>query len=55
MQSDKNPKGRTSADDNMGNNAEYDKNGNISRTDDRDRHNSADDWNTELSRTGRHK
>ncbi|SFQ50144.1 hypothetical protein [Flavobacterium akiainvivens] len=55
MIDDKNKQGKTSAEDNMGNNAEYDKNGNIHRTDDRDRNNSADDWNAELSRTGRHK
>jgi hypothetical protein len=51
----KNNKGRTIADDKMDNNAHYDKNGNITRPDDRDRNNSADDWNAELSRTGRHK
>ncbi|MES2487917.1 MAG: hypothetical protein V4581_18465 [Bacteroidota bacterium] len=49
------PGGTTSADDNVGNNAIYDKKGNITRTDDRDKKDSTDDWDAELSRTGRHK
>lgn len=56
MNDDKNQnEGKTSADDNVGNNAHYDKDGNITRDDDRDRNNSADDWDTEKSRTGRNK
>ena len=47
--------GTTSADDNVSNNAHYLKDGKITREDDRDRHNSADDWNAEKSRTGRNK
>jgi hypothetical protein len=49
------PGNATSADDNVSNNAEYDKNGTIKRTDDRDRNDSTEDWNAELSRTGRNK
>jgi YD repeat-containing protein len=52
---EKTAEGTTSTDDNVSNNAHYDKDGNISREDDRDRHNSADDWNAEENRTGRHK
>lgn len=56
MTDDKNLKeGEISSDDNTGNNAHYDKDGNITRTDDRDRHKSADDWDAEKSRTGRNK
>jgi hypothetical protein len=47
--------GTTSADDNVSNNAQYAKDGEITRDDDRDRNNSADDWNAEQSRTGRNK
>jgi len=49
------PGGSTTADDNVSNNAEYDTNGNIKRTDDRDKKDSTEDWNAELSRTGRHR
>ena len=56
MDNDKtNTTGTTSADDNVGNNARYDKNGQITREDERDRHDSSDDWNAEDSRTGRNK
>lgn len=56
MNDDKNQnEGTTSSDDNVSNNAHYDKDGNITRPDDRDRHNSADDWDAEKSRTGRNK
>lgn len=56
MYTDDNEKeGKTQANDNFSNNARYDKNGNVSRTDDRDRNNPAEDWNAELSRTGRSK
>lgn len=50
-----NNSGTTSADDNVNNNARYDKNGNITRQDERDRHDSTEDWNAEDSRTGRNK
>lgn len=55
MNTDKPNKGTTSTNDNVNNQARYDKNGNITRQDSRDRHNSADDWNAEESRTGRNK
>ncbi|MGV3459455.1 MAG: hypothetical protein ACO1N9_03255 [Flavobacterium sp.] len=52
---DKNNNGTTNADDNVSNNAHYDKTGKITRDDERDRKDSADDWDAELSRTGRNK
>jgi len=53
---DKKPsEGTTSADDNVNNNIHIDKNGNVIREDDRDRHDSSTDWNAEESRTGRNK
>ena len=55
MNSDKNNEGKTSSDDNVNNNAHYDKDGNVTRPDERDHRNSADDWDAEKSRTGRHK
>lgn len=56
MDTEKNPsQGRTSADDNVSNNAHYSKDGEITREDDRDRHNSTDDWNAENNRSGRNK
>ncbi|WP_162926942.1 hypothetical protein [Flavobacterium psychrotrophum] len=56
MNKDKtNNQGIISADDNVNNNARYDKNGNITREDERDRHDSTEDWNAEDSRTGRNK
>lgn len=45
----------TSADDNVSNNAHYSESGEITRQDDRDRHNSTDDWDAEKNRSGRHK
>ena len=54
MDKDK-PKGTTSADDNVNNNAHYSESGEITRDDERDRKNSRDDWNAEDSRTGRNK
>ena len=51
----KNDEGKTSADDNLNNNAHYSKDGEITREDDRDCHNSADEWDAEKSRTGRNK
>lgn len=47
--------GTSSADDNVSNNAHYSESGKITRDDERDRNNSADDWNAEDSRTGRNK
>ncbi|WP_294822083.1 hypothetical protein [uncultured Flavobacterium sp.] len=47
--------GTTSADDKVDNNAHYSESGKITRDDERDRNNSADDWNAEDSRTGRNK
>ncbi|MCW4470720.1 hypothetical protein OGH69_17240 [Flavobacterium sp. MFBS3-15] len=47
--------GSTSADDNVNNNAHYTQSGEIIRDDERDRHNSTDEWNAEDSRTGRNK
>ena len=47
--------GTTSADDNVDHNARYSESGDITRQDERDRHDSDDDWNAEDSRTGRHK
>lgn len=55
MATDKNNSGTTSADDNVNNNAHYDKSGKITRDDERDRKDSTDDWNAEDSRTGRNK
>ncbi|WP_154657757.1 hypothetical protein [Flavobacterium subsaxonicum] len=53
---DKKPsEGTTSADDNVNNNIHIDKNGNVTREDDRDRHDSSTEWNAEESRTGRNK
>ena len=51
----KTSEGKTLADDNVSNNAHYSKDGKITREDDRDRHNSADDWNAEHNRSGRNK
>ncbi|MFP9115679.1 hypothetical protein ACLI1A_17195 [Flavobacterium sp. RHBU_3] len=45
----------TVANDNMNNNAHYDVNGKITRTDDRDRRSPDIDWNAEGNRTGRNK
>jgi YD repeat-containing protein len=47
--------GVTNADDNVNNNVRYDKDGNLVRIDDRDKKDSTEDWDAELSRTGRHK
>ncbi|MGQ2985180.1 hypothetical protein [Flavobacterium sp.] len=56
MKDDKKPsEGTTSADDKVDNNAHYSGSGEITRDDERDRNNSADDWNAEDSRTGRNK
>ena len=56
MNHDKKPsKGTTSGDDNVSNNARYSDSGKISRDDERDRGNSAEEWNAEDSRTGRNK
>lgn len=56
MNNEKRPsEGTTSSDDNVSNNAHYEKDGKITREDDRDRNNSTDDWNAEKSRTGRNK
>lgn len=57
MKEDKNNTGTgsISADDKVDNNARYDKNGKITRDDERDHNNSADEWNAEDSRTGRNK
>lgn len=56
MRDDKNNNsGTTSSDDNVNNNAHYDSDGKITRDDERDRKDSADDWNAEESRTGRNK
>ena len=55
MEHDKKTPGTTSADDNVNNNAHYTKSGEITREDERDRHNSTDEWNAEDSRTGRNK
>lgn len=56
MDTNKKPTGgTTSADDNVSNNIHIDKKGNITREDDRDRHDSTTDWDAEESRTGRHK
>lgn len=52
---DKKNTGTTSADDKMDNNAHYSESGKITRDDERDRHNSADEWDAEASRTGRNK
>jgi hypothetical protein len=46
---------KTLANDNMNNNARYDENGKITRTDDRDRKSPDEDWDAERSRTGRNK
>lgn len=56
MHNDKKPsEDTTSADDNVNNNAHYSESGEITREDDRDKHDSTTDWNAEESRTGRHK
>lgn len=56
MQHDKKPsEGTTSADDNVSNNAHYTESGEIIRDDERDRHDSSEEWNAEDSRTGRNK
>lgn len=56
MDTEKKPsEGKTSADDNVSNNAHYSKDGKITREDDRDRHNSTDDWHAENNRSGRNK
>ncbi|MHA3787788.1 hypothetical protein ACX0HA_06205 [Flavobacterium hauense] len=56
MNDEKKPsEGKTSADDNVSNNAHYSKDGELTREDDRDRNKSTDDWNAEKSRTGRNK
>jgi len=56
MSVDKKPsQGTTSADDNVNNNIRTDKDGNLTRVDDRDRNDSTTDWDAEQSRTGRHK
>ncbi|WP_185965521.1 hypothetical protein [Flavobacterium zepuense] len=56
MSTDKKPsEGTTSADDNVNNNIYIDKDGNVTRKDDRDRNDSTTDWDAEQSRTGRHK
>lgn len=56
MNSDKKPsEGNRSADDNTDHAAHYDKDGNITRDDERDRKDSTDDWDAEDSRTGRNK
>jgi hypothetical protein len=55
MTPDKKTPGTTSADDKVDNNAHYSESGEITRDDERDRHNSTDEWNAEDSRTGRNK
>ena len=56
MDSDKKPsENTTSANDNVNNNVTYTQSGEVTRKDDRDRNDSASDWNAELSRTGRNK
>lgn len=45
----------TQANDDVSHNAHYDKDGKPSQFDERDLNESADDWNAEQSRTGRHK
>ena len=55
MSTDKKEEGKTSADDNVNNNAHYSEDGEVTRPDDRDRHPGPDDWDAEKSRTGRHK
>ena len=56
MDLDKKPSESTrSADDNVDHSARYDKDGNISRDDERDRKDSTEQWNAEDSRTGRDK
>lgn len=50
-----NDDGKTLTNDNMSNNAHYDKNGKITRTDDRDKKSPDEDWDAEKSRTGRNK
>ena len=48
-------KGVTSADDNVDHSAHYNKDGEITRDDERDRKDSSNEWNAEDSRTGRNK
>ena len=56
MQSEKKPSEQVnSADDNVSNNARYSESGEITREDERDKKDSAEDWNAEDSRTGHHK
>lgn len=52
---DEKKKGTITADDKVDNNARYSDSGEITRDDERDQHNSAEDWNAEDSRTGRNK
>ncbi len=52
---DEKKKGITTADDKVDNSAKYNELGEITRDDERDQNNSADDWNAEHSRTGRNK